>query len=93
MNRKCYENMLNDAAKIVDAFWDYEGGTRLLAVLHELTRELLDADCDTAAGLVIRKMYEMTEVECSASKESQSGPELELFVTMLEDCLEENNEK
>lgn len=93
MDGKYNKNMLKDAAKIVDAFWDQEGGTWLLAVQYEIIRELLNSDCVIAAELVIRKMYEMAEVEYSVSMKNRSRLELELFVTMLEDCLEKNSKK
>lgn len=84
-----YQQLFLNTKKIVDVLLDYNGGKLILSILLELIQEMMDAGQTPAAGHVVHKLFDLSELDCPVEMDEQALP---LFVSMLTNCLEAHEE-
>lgn len=84
-----YPKLLLAATTIVDVLLNYGDGKLILSILLELIQEFMDDGQPLAAGHVVHKLFDLSELDCPVEMDEQALP---LFVSMLTDCLEAHEE-
>lgn len=85
MNETQYQQLLLTATTIVDVLLDYGDGKLILSILLELIQEMMDDGQPLAAGHVVHKLFDLSELDCPVEMDEQALP---LFISILTDCLE-----
>ncbi len=87
---KCYEAVVNAAAEAVNTLLDLEGGRFVVVIVAEMIQELLNAGNADGAMIILRKVFEVTDVttpEWAEMDDAQNSRWLELWADVLVDTL------
>ncbi len=88
---KCYEAVVNAAAEAVNTLLDLEGGRFVVVIVAEMIQELLNAGNADGAMIILRKVFEVTDVttpEWAEMDDAQNSRWLGLWADALTDALE-----